>query len=154
MRMPLCWWKQTYRALEFIYWHCQLKWTGLLWWKNKHFGLKIRKRSLADMRSCNCTWCCKEPWRFQRWNENEILSLDWDLKTGASERCLVIVMVMRWRVIKVFLQITMFYLILCSVTLRWMFVMAEMKVMVGCIDKWVKSKFDNVTPPELCSGPI
>ena len=28
------------------------------------------------------------------------------------------------------------------------------KMGVGCIDKWVKSKFDNVTPPELCSGPI
>ena len=25
---------------------------------------------------------------------------------------------------------------------------------LGCIDKWVKSKFDIVTPPELCSGPI
>ena len=24
----------------------------------------------------------------------------------------------------------------------------------ACIDKWVKSKFDIVTPPELCSGPI
>ena len=24
---------------------------------------------------------------------------------------------------------------------------------VGCIDKWVKSKPDNATPPELCSGP-
>ena len=24
----------------------------------------------------------------------------------------------------------------------------------GCSDKWVKSKFDNETPPELCSGRI
>ena len=24
---------------------------------------------------------------------------------------------------------------------------------VACIDKWVKSNFDNATPPELCSGP-
>ena len=25
-------------------------------------------------------------------------------------------------------------------------------LMLGCIDKWVKSKPDNATPPELCSG--
>ena len=24
---------------------------------------------------------------------------------------------------------------------------------VACIDKWVKSKFEDATPPELCSGP-
>ena len=30
---------------------------------------------------------------------------------------------------------------------------AMVMVMVGYIDKWVKSKFDNETPPELCSGP-
>ena len=24
---------------------------------------------------------------------------------------------------------------------------------VACIDRWVKSNFDNATPPELCSGP-
>ena len=24
---------------------------------------------------------------------------------------------------------------------------------IACIDKWVKSKFDNATPPDLCSGP-
>ena len=24
---------------------------------------------------------------------------------------------------------------------------------LACIDKWVKSKFEVVTPPELCSGP-
>ena len=27
-------------------------------------------------------------------------------------------------------------------------------IIVACIDKWVKSKFDIVTPPELLSGPI
>ena len=26
-------------------------------------------------------------------------------------------------------------------------------IWIGCIDKWVKSKFDNATPPDLCSGP-
>ena len=26
-------------------------------------------------------------------------------------------------------------------------------LMVACIDKWVKSKFEDATPPELCSGP-
>ena len=24
---------------------------------------------------------------------------------------------------------------------------------LACIDKWVKSKFEDATPPELCSGP-
>ena len=26
-------------------------------------------------------------------------------------------------------------------------------LLVACIDKWVKSKFEDATPPELCSGP-
>ena len=28
-----------------------------------------------------------------------------------------------------------------------------LKFLVACIDKWVKSKFEDATPPELCSGP-
>ena len=30
---------------------------------------------------------------------------------------------------------------------------AKTQVQVACIDKQVKSKFEVVTPPELCSGP-
>ena len=33
------------------------------------------------------------------------------------------------------------------------FIKIRIPLLVACIDKWVKSKFDNATPPELCSGP-
>ena len=26
-------------------------------------------------------------------------------------------------------------------------------LLLACIDKWAKSEFDTVTPPEVCSGP-
>ena len=29
----------------------------------------------------------------------------------------------------------------------------KIQALVACIDKWVKSKFEDATPPELCSGP-
>ena len=29
----------------------------------------------------------------------------------------------------------------------------DTRLVLACIDKWVKSKFEDATPPKLCSGP-